>query len=74
MVHQNFLETDNQFVTAPNGNTTDRFVTAEFLPYVSYLCRLVVTNVSSTTEKLSLFMQVCVARCVVLCCEFVRVR
>eukprot|EP00053_Salpingoeca_punica_P017888 m.173140 g.173140 ORF g.173140 m.173140 type:complete len:2129 (-) comp17311_c0_seq3:152-6538(-) len=58
VVHQNFLETDNQFVTAPNGNTTDRFVTAEFLPYVSYLCRLVVTNVSSTTEKLSLFMQI----------------
>ena len=57
LVGQDFLRDDDRTILE-NGEQRDRFVTDEFLRRVVYVCRIVVTNPSSTPLKVDVLLQV----------------
>ena len=57
LVGQDFLRGDDRTIME-NGVNRDRFVTDEFLRRVVYVCRVVVTNPSSTPLNIDVLLQV----------------
>lgn len=57
LVSQNFFRQDDRYVES-NGERRDRFVTDEFLTGVGYGCQVVVTNPTSSVQRLELMQQI----------------
>ena len=57
LVSQNFFDPANRY-REENGERTDLFVTAEFLPGKAYGCQIVVTNPTSSRQILDLMTQI----------------
>ena len=58
LVSQNFFRHDDRFAPQPDGGKADKFVTGEFLTGVLYGAQVVVTNPTSSTQKLDVLMQI----------------
>lgn len=56
LISQNFFRADDRFKTV-DGERTDKFVTTEFLTGVLYGCQVVMTNPTSSTQKLDVLLQ-----------------
>ena len=57
LVSQNFFREGDRFVDV-DGERRDKFVTDEFLAGVVYGCQIVVTNPTSSTQRLDLLQQI----------------
>lgn len=57
LVSENFFRNDDRYINIA-GERTDKFVTDEFLTGVLYGSQVVVTNPTSSTQKLDLLLQV----------------
>lgn len=57
LASQNFYRFGDRYTEA-NGEKQDKFVTEEFLSGVVYGCQVVVTNPTSSTQKLDLIVQI----------------
>ena len=57
LVSQNFFRRDDRYRTV-NNERQDKFVTDEFLTHVVYGCQVVVTNPTSSRQKLNVLTQV----------------
>ena len=57
LVSQNFFRNDDRY-TDVNNERADKFVTDEFLTGVLYGCQVVVTNPTSSSQKLDLLLQI----------------
>lgn len=57
LVSQNFYRQGDRYIQEGNEKL-DKFVTAEFLTGVVYGCQVVVTNPTSSTQKLDLLLQI----------------
>ena len=57
LVNQNFFRNGDRHRTV-NGEQVDKYVSDEFLTHVVYGCQVVVTNPTSTRQKLSVLVQV----------------
>ena len=57
LVSENFFRNDDRYINIA-GERTDKFVTEEFLTGVLYGSQVVVTNPTSSTQKLDLLLQV----------------
>ena len=58
LVSQNFYRADDRYVPQPDGEPLDKFVTGEFLAGVLYGAQVVVTNPTSSTQKLDVLFQI----------------
>jgi len=58
LVSQNFYRADDRYVPQPDGEQVDKFVTGEFLTGVLYGAQVVVTNPTSSTQKLDILFQI----------------
>ncbi len=58
LVSQNFYRNGDRYTESGNGEKQDKFVTEEFLSGVVYGCQVVVTNPTSSTQKLDLLIQI----------------
>jgi hypothetical protein len=57
LASQNFYRHGDRYIEA-NGEKQDKFVTEEFLTGIVYGCQVVVTNPTSSTQKLDLLVQI----------------
>ncbi len=57
LVSQNYFRDDDR-TSYEGGEAVDKYVTGEFLVDVVYACQVVLTNPSSTTQKLELLLQI----------------
>jgi hypothetical protein len=57
LVSQNFFRNNDRFRMV-NGERVDKYVTHEFLTHTVYGCQVVVTNPTSSRQKLSVLLQV----------------
>ncbi|MCE9583425.1 MAG: hypothetical protein K8T20_13145 [Planctomycetes bacterium] len=57
LVSQNYFRDDDR-TREENGEEVDKYVTGEFLVNVVYTCQVVLTNPTSTNQKLDLLMQI----------------
>ncbi len=57
LISQNFYRADDRYEMV-EGERVDKFVTREFLTGVSYGCQVVITNPSSSNQRLDLLLQV----------------
>ena len=57
LVSQNFFKQGDRHQTV-NGEKVDKFVTDEFLTHTVYGCQIVVTNPTSTSQKLNVLVQI----------------
>jgi len=57
LVGQNFYKPNDRFIDV-NGERTDKYVTGEFIINTVYGCQVVVTNPTSTRQRLSVLVQV----------------
>jgi hypothetical protein len=57
LVSQNYFRDDDR-TREENGEMVDKYVTGEFLVNVVYTCQVVLTNPTSTSQKLDLLMQI----------------
>ena len=57
LVGQNCLRDDDRY-RYEDGERHDKYVTGEFLVHVVYVCQVVVTNPTSSTQKLDLLLQI----------------
>ncbi len=57
LVSQNFFKQGDRQQTV-NGETIDKFVTDEFLIHTVYGCQVVITNPTSTKQKLNVLIQI----------------
>ncbi|NNE92309.1 MAG: hypothetical protein HKN23_11730 [Verrucomicrobiales bacterium] len=57
LISQNFFRNDDRYENIA-GEQVDKFVTDEFLTGVLYGCQVVVTNPTSSTQKLDLLLQI----------------
>ncbi len=57
LVSQNFFRQSDRYRTE-NGEQVDKFIREEFLVQVVYGCQVVVTNPTSTRQKLNLLLQI----------------
>ena len=57
LVSQNFFRLDDRYRVV-NNQQVDKYVTDEFLVQTVYGCQIVVTNPTSTPQKLTLLLQV----------------
>jgi len=58
LVSQNFYRADDRYIPQPDGENVDKFVTGEFLAGVLYGAQVVVTNPTSSTQKLDVLFQI----------------
>jgi hypothetical protein len=58
LVSQNFYRADDRYIPQPDGEKVDKFVTGEFLAGVLYGVQVVVTNPTSSTQKLEVLVQI----------------
>ncbi len=58
LVSQNFYRADDRYIPQPDGEKIDKFVTGEFLAGVRYGAQVVVTNPTSSTQKLDVLFQI----------------
>jgi hypothetical protein len=58
LVSQNFYRADDRYIPQPDGEQVDKFVTGEFLAGVLYGAQVVVTNPTSSTQKLDVLFQI----------------
>ena len=58
LVSQNFFREDDRYLVGPDGQTSDKFVTEEFLTGVLYGSQVVVTNPTSSTRNLEVLLQI----------------
>ncbi len=58
LVSQNFYRNGDRYIDSGNGEKQDKFVSEEFLSGVVYGCQVVVTNPTSSTQKLDLLIQI----------------
>ena len=58
LVSQNFYRADDRYVPQPDGEKIDKFVSGEFLAGVRYGAQVVVTNPTSSTQKLDVLFQI----------------
>ncbi|MEK7470009.1 MAG: hypothetical protein AAB074_21790 [Planctomycetota bacterium] len=57
LVSQNYFRDDDR-TREENGEQVDKYVTGEFLVNVVYTCQVVLTNPTSTSQKLDLLLQI----------------
>ena len=57
LVSQNFFRHDDRY-THVNNERFDKYVTEEFLPHVVYGCQVVITNPTSSPQKLDVLLQI----------------
>lgn len=57
LVGQNYLRDDDRF-RHEGGEQHDKYVTGDFLVHVVYVCRVVLTNTTSTAQRLDLLLQI----------------
>jgi hypothetical protein len=57
LISQNFYRQGDRYIDQ-NGERRDKFITGEFVVHTAYGCQVVVTNPTSTRQKLSLLLQV----------------
>ncbi len=57
LVSQNYFRDDDR-TREENGEEVDKYVTGEFLVNVVYTCQVVLTNPTSTNQKLDLLLQI----------------
>lgn len=57
LVSQNYFRADDRYSYEEN-ETVDKYVTGEMLVHVPYLCQVVLTNPSSSAQKLDLLLQI----------------
>ena len=58
LVSQNFYRSDDRYEYGPEGETSDKFVSDEFLTGVVYGGQVVVTNPTSSSHQLDLLVQI----------------
>ncbi|MFN0128566.1 MAG: hypothetical protein ACKV19_17985 [Verrucomicrobiales bacterium] len=58
LVSQNFYRVDDRYIPQPDGEKVDKFITGEFLTGVLYGAQVVVTNPTSSTQKLDVLFQI----------------
>ncbi len=58
LVSQNFYRADDRYIPQPDGGKIDKFVTGEFQAGVLYGAQVVVTNPTSSTQKLDVLFQI----------------
>ena len=71
LVSQNFFRQDDRYLFE-NGEQRDKFVTDEFLVHTVYGCQVVVTNPTSTPQKLDVLVQIPVGALPVLNAQVTR--
>ena len=57
LVSQNYFRADDRY-RYEGGETFDKYVTGEYLLHTVYLCQVVLTNPTSSRQKLDLLMQI----------------
>jgi len=58
LVSQNFYRADDRYIPQPDGEKVDKLVAGEFLTGVVYGAQVVVTNPTSSTQKLDVLFQI----------------